>query len=180
LQPYLDNERPVPKSTFLNAATLWRRMGSRTAVLLVVVLLAALSSSSGLAASRTVTLRGFEIGATPTAGTFAGTGSSKTAWTAVVRHTRIERGQATIKGGSFRLASAGSGGRHVVRGTFTGGTVALISQAPGCGAQVYAVHGRLALPSGAGSMTVRLTHHRRSVLGRCVAYSATVKGTAQL
>jgi hypothetical protein len=136
---------------------------------------------AGSAASQTVPLHGFEVAATPTAGTFAGTGGSKVAWTAVVRHTRIERGRAAIKGGSFRLAMARVAGEpDVVHGSFTGGTVTLLAQDAGCGRQVYAVRGRLALPSGAGMLTVRLTHHRRSVLGRCIAYSATVNGTAQL
>jgi hypothetical protein len=136
---------------------------------------------AGSAASQTVALHGVEVGATPTMGTFAGTGGSKVAWTAVVRHTRIARGRATIKGGSFRLASARvAGGPVVVHGSFTGGTVTLLSQDAGCGRQVYAVRGRLALQSGTGMLVVRLTHHRRSVLGRCIAYSATVKGSAQV
>jgi len=29
-------------------------------------------------------------------------------------------------------------------------------------------------------MAVRLTHHRKRVLGQCIAYAATVKGTARL
>ncbi len=156
-------------------------MGSRTAVLLFVAVLGALAASSALAASRTVTLRGVEVAATPTVGTFAGTGSSGSAWSAVVRHTRISHGRATIRGGSFRLASIPvSGAKVVARGRFTAGTVRLMSQAPGCGKQVYVVRGRLAFHSGAGSMTVHLTHHRKRVLGRCLAYAATVTGTARL
>lgn len=148
---------------------------------LLVLLLAALSAPSALGVSGPVALHGVEVGATPTVGTFAGTGGGKTAWTAVVRHTRIEHGRATIRGGSFRLVTTrASGGRRSVRGTFTGGTVSLISQAPGCGTQVYSVRGRLALAAGTGSMTVRLTHHRKRVFGQCVAYAATVKGTARL
>ena len=150
-------------------------------IVFVTFLLAALGAPSALAASGTVTLHGVEVGATPTVGTFAGAGSSRTAWTAVVRHTRIQHGRATIRGGTFQLVtSRTTGARHSVRGAFTGGTVSLISQAPGCGAQVYSVRGRLALASETGLMAVRLTHHRKRVLGQCIAYAATVKGTARL
>jgi hypothetical protein len=34
--------------------------------------------------------------------------------------------------------------------------------------------------SGSGAFNVTLTHYRRSIFGRCVSYSASVRGTLSL
>jgi hypothetical protein len=149
----------------------------RPALLLVAAALAAAIVAAGTAsASTTLSLRGVEVAASPTKGRFAGEarGSrTKAVWEAVVEHAALRRGPSPITGGSFRLAKASVRSVALAKGTFTGGTIALVSQARGCGRQVYAVNGRLRTSRGTGALEVRLTHVRRRVFGRCVAYART-------
>jgi hypothetical protein len=68
---------------------------------------------------------------------------------------------------------------YVVSGRFSGGTITVINPGAHCTDQVYTVNGSLRDVSvaGAGQFVATLTHHRRSVLGRCWLYAATVGGT---
>jgi hypothetical protein len=71
-----------------------------------------------------------------------------------------------------------------------GGVLDLVEALPGtvkdpgahCTNQVYTVDGSLRnVPvTGTGHFVATLTHHRRSVLGRCLLYAATVGGTVTL
>jgi hypothetical protein len=71
---------------------------------------------------------------------------------------------------------------YVVSGQFSGGTITTINSGTNCTNQVYAVDGDLRNVSvaGTGHFVATLTHHRRSVLGRCWLYAATVGGTVTL
>jgi hypothetical protein len=71
---------------------------------------------------------------------------------------------------------------YVVSGQFSGGTITVLSSGTHCTNQVYAVDGSLRNVSvtGTGHFSATLTHHRRSVLGRCWLYAATVGGTVTL
>lgn len=149
------------------------------------VALAAGAGSETAPAAAAVSVRGVEIAATPTAGTFVGTGKGRaglrTAWRAVVQHARLGRGPAAITGGSFRMTTLRRGAAlGTMRGVFTGGSVRLVSRSAGCGREVYAVQARLRTARGAGWLAVRLTHLRRSLLGRCIAYAAHVRGNVTL
>jgi predicted Rossmann fold nucleotide-binding protein DprA/Smf involved in DNA uptake len=64
---------------------------------------------------------------------------------------------------------------YVVSGQFSGGTITTINSGTNCKNQVYAVDGDLKNVSvtGTGHFAATLTHHRRSVLGRCWLYAAT-------
>jgi hypothetical protein len=65
---------------------------------------------------------------------------------------------------------------------FSGGTITVSNAGAHCTNQVYAVDGDLRNVSvaGTGHFAATLTHHRRSVLGRCWLYAATVGGTVTL
>jgi hypothetical protein len=71
---------------------------------------------------------------------------------------------------------------YVVSGQFSRGTITTISSGTNCKNQVYEVDGDLRNVSvtGTGHFAAKLTHHRRSVLGRCWLYAATVSGTVTL
>jgi hypothetical protein len=71
---------------------------------------------------------------------------------------------------------------YVVSGQFSGGTIKVKDSGAGCTNQVYIVDGDLRNVSvtGSGHFVATLTHHRRSVLGRCWLYAATVGGIVTL
>ena len=71
---------------------------------------------------------------------------------------------------------------YVVSGQFSGGTITVKDPGAHCTDQVYTVDGSLRNVSvtGTGQFVATLTHHRRSVLGRCWLYAATVGGTVTL
>jgi len=69
-----------------------------------------------------------------------------------------------------------------VSGQFSGGTIRVDNPGYHCTNQIYTVNGDLKNVSvtGTGHFAATLTHHRRSVLGRCWLYAATVSGTVTL
>jgi hypothetical protein len=71
---------------------------------------------------------------------------------------------------------------YLVSGQFSRGTITVSNPGAGCTDQVYTVDGDLRNVSvtGTGHVLATLTHHRRSVLGRCWLYAATVSGTVAL
>jgi hypothetical protein len=153
--------------------------------LATAVSVAAVVAAASAGAATTLSLQGVEFAASSTKGRFvgeaAGDAGVKAVWQAVVEHVPLGRGPSAITGGSFRLAKTRSGRNvGVVTGAFTAGTVALVSQTRGCGRQVFAVDARLGTSGGPGALTVRLTHLRRRIFGRCVAYAAYVTGTLSL
>jgi hypothetical protein len=131
------------------------------------------------------TVSGTEVAATSTTGRFVGaaSGSALGAWYAEVVHDPLggpANTQVNIRsGGSFGMALAQAEPAYVVSGRFSGGTITVINPGAHCTDQVYTVNGSLRDVSvaGAGQFVATLTHHRRSVLGRCWLYAATVGGT---
>jgi hypothetical protein len=159
---------------------------TRALALLVTVGALAAGALPGAAAapsSHVFKVLGVEIWAGAGHGTFVGTatgGSQKAAWTADVRHSTLDTLPATITGGTLRLGSL----YDYVVGRFTGGSISLLRAPAGCGNQQFAVTGKLGgvrtteTSGGMGLFDVVLTHYRKSLLGRCLTYGATVKGTA--
>lgn len=132
---------------------------------------------------------GAEVSATTTEGAFVGvaTGDLPGAWSADVIHSDLTSGSATVTGGSFSLLTALNRQVALITGSFdSSGSINLFYTAPGCGIQQYRVTDTLssvgvgATPSGHGSFSAILTHHRAKIFGRCVIYAATVAGSVGL
>lgn len=159
------------------------------AAVLVASLLVLVPATAGAATKTSgFSISGTEVSATSTTGRFVGTasGSAVGTWYAEVVHARLGGGigaQAAIQsGGSFGMALAQAEPAYVVSGQFSGGTITTIYSSTSCTNQVYDVEGDLKNVSvtGTGHFSAILTHHRRSVLGRCWLYAATVSGTVTL
>jgi hypothetical protein len=158
-------------------STRLRALAAATAVALV------LTTPSIVSAAITVpySVRGIEVHATSTEGTFTGVtwaADDYGTWQAVVQHTVFDANDnATITGGTFTL----DGNKRDVNGTFTSGTVTFLWADSGCGRQVFDVDGAMDLAGGGtGSFDATLTHYRTSVFGHCITYWATVRGTTTL
>lgn len=161
-------------------------------ILLTAVAILALAAPAAAFGSQTYidTTSGAEYYFTSTDGRFTGTasGSLPGAWNATVQHTKLCLSctpTATISGGSMQLATSLHGTPSLVTGSFTGGTVQVINKGANCTNQTFAVHGILSSVGpggghGTGTFNATLTHHRRSILGTCVIYAATVTGTIKL
>jgi len=160
------------------------------AVAILLVSLVVLVPATAGAATKTYrfSISGTEVSSTSTTGRFVGTasGSALGTWYAEVVHQPLAGGvgaQVAIRsGGSFGMALAQADPAYVVSGQFSGGTIKVIKAGDHCSNQVYAVDGDLRNVSvtGTGHFAAMLTHHRRSVLGRCWLYAATVGGTVTL
>ena len=160
------------------------------AAVLVASLVVVVVPATAGAATKTYrfSISGTEVTATSTTGRFVGTasGSALGTWYAEVVHQPLGGGVgarvAIGSGGSFGMALAQAAPAHVVSGQFSGGTITVINAGARCTNQVYAVDGDLRNVSvtGTGHFAAMLTHHRRSVLGRCWLYAATVGGTVTL
>ena len=162
----------------------------RIAVAVLVASLVVLVPATAGAATKTYSfsISGTEVSATSTTGRFVGaaSGSALGTWYAEVVHDPLGGGVgarvAIRSGGSFGMALAQAAPAYVVSGQFSGGTITTINSSTTCTNQVYAVDGDLRNVSvtGTGHFAATLTHHRRSVLGRCWLYAATVSGTVTL
>jgi hypothetical protein len=158
-----------------------RRMLKASALLAAVALGAA--TGAGAAVSPSYQVAGIETGApqsntSPFAGLAVGSAGDRAFWQASVVHDPLA-GCATvgsscaITGGTFSLRSnAGT-----LTGTFSGGSVQLSSQQPGCGRQQFAVNGNLTTATGAMSFTGTLVHYRLLFRGQCTVFAATVQGS---
>jgi hypothetical protein len=160
------------------------------AVAVLLVSLVVLVPATAVAATKTYrfSISGTEVSATSTTGRFVGaaSGSALGTWYAEVVHVPLGGGVgarvAIRSGGSFGMALAQAEPAYVVSGQFSGGTITVKDSGARCTNQVYAVDGDLKDVSvtGTGHFAATLTHHRRSVLGRCWLYAATVGGTVTL
>jgi hypothetical protein len=164
-----------------------RRLSIALAASAALVLPAA---GSATPASTSFTIVGYEYAFTSTVGSFAGRGTgdaSETAlWNAVVKHDRLGTEPAYVNGGSFAMATrSAGGGLDAVAGSFThhGGTITTISRGANCTNQRYRVAAAvqdvrtLTSAGGSGQFAVTLTHFRKRLFDRCVAYKARVDGT---
>lgn len=105
-------------------------------------------------------------------GTFVGVarGGLRAGWRAQIVHQELRTGpQVAITGGTFFLLLDG---HRPIRGPVTGGSVTVLDRGANCRNQRY----RVDTISSIGTFTGTLTHLRRSVLGRCLVYSATIAG----
>ena len=162
----------------------------RIAAAVLVASLLALVPATAEAATKTYrfSISGTEVSATSTTGRFVGaaSGSAVGTWYAEVNHFPLAGGigksVAIQSGGSFGMALAQAEPAYVVSGQFSRGTITTISSGTNCKNQVYKVDGDLKNVSvtGTGHFAATLTHHRRSVLGRCWLYAATVSGAVTL
>ena len=159
-----------------------------------VVAAAALATpvaASAAPASTTFAVRGHEYAFTPTVGFFAGTGAGDAGdtavWNTYVEHDPLGSTPTHITGGLFAMATRSpSGTLSHVRGSFVyhGGTITTINPGADCTNQQYRVMGALenvatdTTAGGTGDVDVILTHFRTRFFGRCIAYRATVVGTA--
>ena len=162
----------------------------------LIILLAALAflvapATAAAAQTYSDTISGYEYAFTSTDGKFAGTASGALpgTWNADVQHTPLCLSctpTATITGGSFSLVTTHNGLPALAVGTFVGGTVQVTNVGAHCTNQTFAVNGILgdagwwSSGSGSGTFRVTLTHYRHSILGRCVTYGASVRGTLSL
>ena len=170
--------------------TLHSRIADAILVASLVVLVLVLVPATAGAATQTsrFSISGTEVSATSTTGRFVGaaSGSALGTWYAEVVHVPLGGGvgaQVAIQsGGSFGMALAQAEPAYVVSGQFSGGTITVINPGAHCTNQVYTVDGSLSsvTVTGSGHFVATLTHHRRSVLGRCLLYAATVAGTVTL
>jgi hypothetical protein len=157
------------------------------AVAILLVSLVVVVPATAVAATTTYrfTISGTEVSATSTTGRFVGaaSGSALGTWYAEVNHDPLGASPAAIRpGGSFGMALDQAEPAYVVSGQFSGGTITVDNPGRNCTNQVYTVNGDLRNVSvtGTGHVAATLTHHRRSVLGRCLLYAATVSGTVTL
>jgi hypothetical protein len=161
--------------------------GTRTAAAFLVASLLVLVPATTAAATKTYrfTISGTEVSASSTTGRFVGaaSGSALGTWYAEVVHDPLGASAAAIRpGGSFGMALHQADPAYLMSGQFSGGTITVKDPGAHCTDQVYTVDGYLRNVSvtGTGHVVATLTHHRRSVLGRCWLYAATVGGTVTL
>jgi hypothetical protein len=166
---------------------LHRRIAAAVLVASLLVLLVPVTAGAATQTSR-FSISGTEVSATSTTGRFVGTASGSTlgTWYAEVVHVPLSGGDgaqvAIQSGGSFGMALSQAEPAYVVSGQFSGGTIRVDNPGYHCTNQIYTVNGDLKNVSvtGTGHFAATLTHHRRSVLGRCWRYAATVGGTVTL
>jgi hypothetical protein len=167
---------------------LQRRIAASVLVASLVVLVLVPATAGAATKTYSFSISGTEVSATSTTGRFVGaaSGSALGTWYAEVVHVPLSGGvgaQVAIRsGGSFGMALAQAEPAYVVSGQFSSGTITVEDAGAHCTNQVYAVDGALRNVSvtGTGHFVAMLTHHRRSVLGRCWLYAATVSGTVTL
>ena len=177
---FFDGTRTIDMFRFLRRLAL-------PSILALSASLTTTSAALAAAISSSYAITGYEYYATSTQGRFAGTASGEAGdsatWRAIVDHTPLAT-TAEITGGSADLVTSNL---VAVHGTFSGGSVSLVSEQAGCGTQTYEVEGTLqrvtrsdSRHKGRGTFAATLTHYRVSVLGLCQVYSASVRGTISL
>jgi hypothetical protein len=160
----------------------------------VVALATALAIPAAAAAapvSTTFAVSGYEFAFTPTVGCFAGTGvgnaGDRAAWTTCVEHDPLGSQPTYVTGGRFAMTTRSPAGSYgYVTGTFVhhGGTIETIDRGANCTNQRYLVTGALenvrtrTTSGGSGTFAATLRHFRARIFGRCIAYRATIVGTA--
>jgi hypothetical protein len=163
----------------------------RSIILLAALVLLAAPAAAGAAQIYGDTISGYEYAFTSTDGKFAGTaaGALSGAWKIDVQHTKLCLScspTARITGGAFSLVTRHDGLPALVSGALVGGTVQVTNAGAGCSNQTFAVNGILghvgwrSSSSGSGVFRATLTHYRHSILGSCVAYGASVRGSLSL
>jgi hypothetical protein len=167
----------------------------RSLLLFVVAFATALAIPTAAAAepaSTVFAVSGPEYAFTPTVGCFAGkavgNAGDRAAWTTCVEHDPLGSEPTYVTGGRFAMTMRSPAGRYdYVTGTFVhhGGTIETIKTGANCTNQRYWVTGALkdvrtsTTSGGSGAFAATLTHFRTRIFGTCIAYRATVVGTAR-
>jgi hypothetical protein len=158
-------------------------------VALVAVTTLAFPTTASAAVSPSYAFSGYEIWATSTVGTFAGQArgadGDTAAWKASIEHTVQTIPDGRITGGTAELVTSDL---TYIHGEFTGGRLWLVDDGEGsCGDLTHKVRGKLANVTrsdggaiGTGLFKGRLIHYRAPILGQCIAYSASARGTIYL
>lgn len=167
------------------------RRSLRLVVVAVAAALAIPAPAAAEPASTTFSVSGHEYAFTPTVGCFAGAAvgnaGDRAFWNTCVEHDPLGSEPTYVNGGRFAMATRSPAGSYdFVTGTFVdhGGTIETIDPGANCTNQRYLVTGALENVStstssgGSGTFGVTLTHYRTRFFGRCIAYRATVVGTA--
>jgi hypothetical protein len=174
----------VPDATEVTMGNLGTRIAAAVLVASLVVLVPATAVAAAGAKTYRFTISGTEVSATSTTGRFVGaaSGSALGTWYAEVIHDPLGASADIRPGGSFGMALHQAEPAYLVSGQFSRGTITVNNPGAHCTNQVYTVDGYLRNVSvtGTGHVVATLTHHRRSVLGRCWLYAATVGGTVTL
>ena len=105
-------------------------------------------------------------------GTFVGIarGDLPAVWRTQIVHQPLSSGTTVaVTGGKFSVVGANG---VKLGGAVTGGSVAVTNRGKGCANQKYRVNVTFA----GGSFDGTLTHHRRTILGNCIIYAATIGG----
>jgi hypothetical protein len=163
-----------------------KALHTRIAAAVLVASLVVFVPATAVAETKTYTfnISGTEVWATSTTGRFVGTasGSALGTWYAEVNHDPLGASATIRPGGSFGMALDQRAPAYLVSGQFSSGTITVNNPGLNCTNQVYTVDGYLKNVSvtGTGHVVATLTHHRKSVLGRCWLYAATVGGTVTL
>ena len=166
----------------------------RPAILsLTLVALALPAAVSAAPASTSFKIVGYEYAFTSRVGSFAGSGTGdlgdRVFWNAIVKHDRLGSVPTYVNGGTFAMTVLGADESvDAVAGTFThhGGTITTLDRGANCTNQRYLVSSALedvtttTTSQGTGRFAVTLTHYRKRIFGRCVAYKARVAGTLSL
>jgi hypothetical protein len=173
-----------PENVWTRRRTLGLAVATVAAVAVAVAAVASRPPGAAAASRPLVSVvRGIEILPEHTQGTFSGytTGYLTGGWLATVDHTPLQP-NATITGGSFTLITRKGGFDHPLTARFTTGTITNTNSGRNCTNQTFRVNGTLAHLVGfrSGRFSVTLTHYRHSILGSCINYFATVKGTLTL
>jgi hypothetical protein len=148
----------------------------RPLLLLAAAATFALPARAGAAAAFDLRVYGTEIPPISSSlGTFVGAAQGPVgAWRIQIRHQPLRTGPTVaITGGSLWL---GLRTGTALQSSVVGGSVTVSDRGAGCTDQVYAV--RVTLQDGSFSGT--LTHRRRSLLGHCLIYAATISGRASI
>jgi hypothetical protein len=142
------------------------------------------AAAAGAATSPSYQVAGIEPGVqqdnvSAFAGVATGSTGDHASWQASVAHDPLSAcstvGSACgITGGTFALTS--NNGSQMT-GTFSGGSITLTAQAPGCGKQEFAVVASVWTDAGPQDFVGVLAQHRVKVQGQCRAILATVQGT---
>ena len=138
-------------------------------------MVAALSSAAAASASSTYSdsFTGTEIvPVSSVRGTFVGVarGGLAAVWRTQIVHQPLSSGSTVaVTGGTFSIL-----GRTGMKlgGAVTGSSVTVLNRGSTCTNQTY----RVSVTFTGGSFDGTLTHHRRSILGNCLVYAATITG----
>ena len=105
-------------------------------------------------------------------GTFVGVarGDLPAVWRTQIVHKPLSSGTTVaVTGGEFSIVGVSG---VTLGGPVTGGTVTVVNRGSRCSNQTY----RVGVIFAGGSFGGTLTHHRRSILGNCIIYAATISG----